>query len=192
MLPEWVIRILESLGLAGAVIFFLLMTVVGLVAYIKSLQARADKIYGYRLQERDALNKALTDNARVLEDMLHVSDERNHLTEAQSELISKQAQAFEILKITVIGQYSNIRDHNSGVAQTVGAMAEAIRVLTSIVVENRAITQTHVAGVQGALNDHKTEIIKCVRDSSDHQVREMRQLVDGLLSRLNSWRRKLS
>jgi hypothetical protein len=37
MIPEWVEKILESLGLPGVVIFFLLFTTFGLVAYIQSL-----------------------------------------------------------------------------------------------------------------------------------------------------------
>lgn len=137
MLPEWINKILEGMGLAGAIIFVLLMTVAGLVAYVKSMQGKADKVYGYRLAERDTLNKALTDAAQVLKDMLEATRDRNDLTEEQGELISKQIYAFELLKASVVGQYENIREHQMAAAQAVSAMADAIRQLSSMVADSR-------------------------------------------------------
>lgn len=177
MMPAWIEKILESMGIAGAIIFVLLLAVSGLVAYIKSLHTKADKVYGYRLAERDTLNKTLSDTAKVLEDVLEQVEERNVLTEQQAELIAKQAQAFELLKVTVISQYDHLREHNNGSAQVVASMADAIRTLSSMVIENRAIAQQHVTSVNGSLNDLKTELIKAVREASDAQIREMRTLL---------------
>lgn len=137
MLPEWITKILQDMGLAGAVIFVLVMTVAGLVAYVRSMQTRADKVYGYRLTERDTLNKALTDASQVLKEMLEATRDRNELTEEQAELISKQVYAFELLKASVIGQYENIREHQVAASQAVTSMAEAIRTLTGMVTESR-------------------------------------------------------
>ena len=181
MFPEWIVKILESLGLPGAIIFVLLFTSAGLIAYIKSLHTKADKIYGYRLAERDTLNKTLTDVAKVLEDVLEQVEERNVLTEQQADLITKQAQAFELLKVTILSQYDNIHDHNRSSAMAVAAMAEAIRTLSSMVVENRAIAQQHVTGVQGSVNDMKTEIVKAVGDASKAQIAEMRTLLGNVV-----------
>lgn len=191
MFPEWIYKILESLGLPGAIIFVLLLTIAALVAYIKSMQAKADKVYGYRLAERDTLNKTLSDTAKVLQGVLEATDERNEITEEQADLISKQAQAFELLKVTVLAQYDNIRDHNQASAMAVTAMADAIRQLSSMVIENRSISQTHVTNVQGSMNDLKTDLVKAVRETGDATVRELRTLL-GNVTRIEHRRKKPS
>jgi hypothetical protein len=177
MMPEWIIKILESMGVAGAIIFVLMTTVVALVAYIRSMQAKADKIYGYRLQERDTLNKALTDSAAVLKDMLRVTEERNELTEDQAKLLERQSQAFELLKVTVLAQYESIRDHNGNSAQVIGAMAEAIRSLTSIAMENRTIALGQVQSVQKTIDEMSLGIREAIRASSQSQIVELRNLL---------------
>lgn len=189
MIPEWIVEILKSLGLAGAVIFFLLLTTAGLVAYIRTLHAKADKVYGYRLTERDTLNKTLSDTARVLEDVLQSANERNELTEEQAELIAKQAAAFELLKVTVLAQYDNIKDHNSTTAQVVSSMADAIRSLSAIVIENRSIAKDHVSTIQLAMSELKSEIVRAVGAAGDKQVTEMRNLL-GNVTRIEHRRKK--
>lgn len=180
MLPTWIEKILESMGLAGAIIFVLLLTISGLLAYVRSLHIKADKVYGYRLTERDTLNKALTDTAKVLEDVLQQVEERNELTAEQADLIAKQSAAFELLKVTILAQYDNIRDHNSATAGAVTAMAEAIRTLSTMVIENRSIAQTQVTSVNGSLNSLQNEVVKAVRDCSAEQIKEMRLLLGNV------------
>lgn len=196
MLPDWVIRILESLGLAGAVIFVLMMVVGGLVAYIKTLHAKADKVYGYRLQERDTLNKTLSDNSTALTKIAEQGLERNALTEEQADLIMKQAAAFELLKVTMLSQYDNLKDHNAqshsaqaANAAAVAAMSDAIRTLSAMLLENRAIAQQHVTGVIGSMNDLKTDMVKALRDSQDSVIKELRSLL-GNVTRVEHRRKK--
>lgn len=189
MIPDWVTKILEGLGLPGVIIFFLLLTVAGLVAYVRTLHTKADKVYGYRLAERDTLNKTLTDTAKVLEDLVDQAEERNSLTTQQAELISKQAQAFELLKVTILSQYDNIRDHNNTATTAVASMAEAIRTMSAMLIENRAIAQGHVTSVNGSLNDLKNDLVKAVRECSDSQIKEMRTLL-GNVTRIEHRRRK--
>lgn len=180
MFPEWILKILEGMGLPGAIIFVLLLTIAALVAYIKSMQAKADKVYGYRLGERDTLGKTLSDTAQVLQGVLEATDERNEITEEQADLIQKQAQAFELLKVTILAQYDNIRDHNTAASMAVTAMAEAIRQLSSMIVENRSISTMHVTNVQGTMNALQTELVRAVRESGDATVRELRTLLGGV------------
>lgn len=177
MLPEWIVRILESMGVAGAIIFVLLTTVIALVAYIRSLLARDHKIYGFRLAERDTLNKALTDSAAVLRDMLKVTEDRNELTEEQAKLIDRQAQAFELLKVTVLAQYESIRDHNGNSAQVIGAMAEAIRSLTAIAMENRTIALGQVQAVQKTIDELSMSLREEMRRNSQSHITELRNLL---------------
>lgn len=181
MIPEWISKILESRGLEGAIIFVLLAALVAAVAYIRTLQGKADKVYGFRLAERDTLNKALTDTAKVLSDMLKVTEDRNDLTEEQARLIEKQAQAFELLKVTIIAQYDSIKDHNHASAMAVGAMADAIRQLSTMVVENRMIAQGHVTAVNGAIGELSLALRNTIQASSQAQITEMRNLL-GLVT----------
>lgn len=177
MVPEWIVRLLQEMGVPGGIIFVLLTALVAAIVYIKSMQAKADKVYGYRLQERDTLNKALGDTAKVLADMLKVTEERNDLTEEQARLIEKQAQAFELLKVTVAAQYDNIRDHGTGTAQAVSSMADAIRVLTGMVVENRTIAQAHVNTVGAAIGEMSNSLKGAIQAMSQANITEMRNLL---------------
>ena len=177
MFPEWLVKILESGGLWGAITFVLLVTVMGLVAYIRSMQAKADKVYGYRLAERDTMHKVISDTAKVLADLLKAQEDRNDLTEEQAELISKMSQAFEILKVTIAGQYENIRDHNQAASQAVMSMAEAIRTLTAMVVENRTIATGHVQDVRALMQSSQAEIKKAITDASQAHIVELRSLL---------------
>jgi len=176
-MPAWIEKILENMGVAGAIIFVLLGTIAGLVAYVKSLQGKADKVYGYRLNERDTLNKALTDTAKVLGDMLKATEDRNDLTEEQAELINKQSQAFELLKITILAQYENIDRNNHAVALSVTAMAEAIRVLTSMVNDQRMIVANQVTEVKQAVAQSTADIREFIRVANQSQIVELRNIM---------------
>lgn len=184
MWPEWILKILESMGVAGAIIFVLMAVVAALVAYIRSLLARDQKIYGYRLQERDTLSKALTDSSEVLKDMLKVTEERNELTEEQAKLIERQSLAFELLKVTMLAQYEAIRDHNGNMSQVIGAMAEAIRALTNITMENRGIAMENrtialgqVQSVQRSIDELGSKFREALATSSQSHTAEMRRLL---------------
>jgi hypothetical protein len=183
-MPDWIIRILEGMGVPGAIIFVLMSTVMALIIYVRSMQAKADKIYGYRLQERDTLNKVVSDSAAVLRDMLKVTEERNDLTEEQAKLIERQSQAFELLKVTVLAQYDSIKDHNNVSAQAVTAMADAIRALTTIVMENRMIAMGHVQSVQKSIDDMSVGLKDAIRSASQSQIVELRTLLgDATITR---------
>jgi hypothetical protein len=179
MLPEWAAKILADMGFAGVVIFVQFAAIAGLVAYVKSMQGKADKVYGYRLSERDTLNKVLTDTAHVIEGIVKANEERNDLTEEQAGLIREQAHAFELLKTTILAQYENIKDHNGSMGQIIAAMAEAIRVLNSMLLENRTIAQGHVLDVKSLLGALETNVKQAVSNASQAQMTEMRSILGG-------------
>lgn len=171
MMPDWILRILETAGIWGAIVFVLLLTIGVLVGYIRSMQAKADKVYGYRLAERDTLNKVVSDTAKVLENLLKAQEERNGLTEEHALLIAKMSGAFELLKVTILAQYENIRDHNHASSQAVASMAEAVRTLTSMLLENRQIAASHVQDVKGILQTGMLDISRML----GHSVRRRRK-----------------
>lgn len=178
-MPEWAAKILADMGFSGVVIFVQFAAIMGLVTYIKSMQAKADKVYGYRLSERDTLNKVLSDTAKVIEGIVKANDERNDLTEEQAVLIREQAHAFELLKTTILAQYDNIKDHNGSMGQIITAMAEAIRTLNSMLLENRTIAQSHVLDVKVLLGALETNIKQAVSTASQSQLVEMRSILGG-------------
>lgn len=187
MLPEWIVNVLEKGGLWGAIVFVLLTAVIGLVAYVKSLQAKADKVYGYRLAERDTLNKTLSDSSKVLEGIIKANEDRNLLIEDQADLILRQSHAFELLKTSVLAQYDNIKDHNSASSMAVAAMADAIRALNGMLLENRNLSTVYVNDVKERMSNigqeiHKAndDITKAIGTASQSQMVEMRNLLGSV------------
>jgi len=176
-MPEWIVGLLKEMGIEGGIIFVLMGVVTIMAEVIRRLLQHASKVYSYRLTERDTLNKALTDTARVLADMLEATRDRNDLTEDQADLIAKQSQAFEVLKVTILGQYDNIRSNNTAVAQSVTAMAEAIRALTSLVNDNRGIAINQVTDVKQAVSAAVSEIKESIRIANQAQITEIRTIL---------------
>jgi hypothetical protein len=176
-MPEWITTLLKDMGVAGGIIFVLMTVVTIMSEVIRRLIQHASKVYGYRLTERDTLNKALTDTAKVLADMLEATKDRNDLTEDQADLIAKQSQAFEILKLTILGQYDNIKNNNTAVAQSVTAMAEAIRALTSLVNDNRHVVTNQVTEVKQAISGATAEIKEAIRVANQAQIVEIRNVL---------------
>ena len=177
MFPEWIVKILENLGLPGAIIFFLLLTIGGLSEAIRRMWGHSNKVYGYRLSERDVLNKALTDAASVLADLVKASEERNDLTSEQAELLNKQSQSFELLKVTILAQYDTIRGNHGAIAQTVSSMADAIRTLSAMVQENRSISANMVQDVKNIIAASVGEVKEHNRAQSNSVVAEVRALL---------------
>jgi hypothetical protein len=175
--PEFIIKLLESMGAAGAIIFVLMTVISGLAEVIRRMYSRSNKVYGYRLAERDTLNKALSDTARVLGDMLKATEERNDLTQEQADLILKQSMAFEMLKVTILSQYENIRDNNQAVSQSVAAMADAIRVLTSMVADHRNLAGNQVSELKHAISACMNEVRKEFNDASRAHIIELRKIL---------------
>jgi hypothetical protein len=81
MFPEWVLLILKENGVAGAIVFVLCSVVVALAYVVRSMYNQANKVYGYRLTERDTLTKALNDATAAINAMKVSADERNEVTD---------------------------------------------------------------------------------------------------------------
>lgn len=74
-------------GIEGWIIGVLLFTIGSLSGVIVWMQKRADKIYGYRLAERDTANAALNAAASAQQAQATASRERNQLQEELTETI---------------------------------------------------------------------------------------------------------
>lgn len=123
---------LKGMGVPGAIII-VLMGVITLLAGVIVVQWRqANKVYGFRLAERDVLNSALNDSKTALGAMLDATKERNEITDDLAEVITRQAAAFDQVSDRIRMHYEGLRDDNARLHMVVNAIAESMRVLTGI------------------------------------------------------------
>lgn len=126
-------ELLKEMGLAGTIIS-VLMTVVGILSGVIAKQYQdAQKVYKYRLAERDTLNKALSDNTAILAELSKVMQQRNDTTADLSENISRQAIMFEALRDAGKSNFAVYKDDQHRIEDVVGAIAEAMRNVTRLV-----------------------------------------------------------
>jgi hypothetical protein len=171
---------LKGLGLPGAIIIVLMAVVTVMGTAIGFMWKHSNKVYGYRLAERDVLNKALTDASAVLAGLLKASEERNDLTEELASLIEKQGAAFELLKVTVLAQYDTIKSNQAVAAQAVASLADAVRQLTSMVQENRNQYVAAIDGIRNGFIAAANDIRESNRSTLQSAIVEMRGLLGSV------------
>lgn len=165
-LPEFVLKALAEMGVPGAIIFVLLSVIGAMGTIIVAQWKHSNKVYGYRLTERDTLNKALNDSTSALHDMLKVQEERNEITEDQAELISKQTAAFEILRIMLLAQYENTEKNVGRLSQAVEAISNSLRTINTMMLEEK-----------GATSNRMTELKQAMVSNNQSLVVELRSLI---------------
>lgn len=139
---------LKNAGIYGAIISVLLVTIMGLIAYIRSQNKTAAKIYGYRLQERDAYNTALSDSRAAILAQVEASNERNKLTEELIRVISTSNAQADTLNALLKLQFEFLKDDHGRLNQTVGAMNQVISSMADSVRNLATSSQTIQTGVQ--------------------------------------------
>ncbi len=132
---------LKGMGPAGAFISLQLTAITGLVAAVVLQWKQANKVYGYRLAERDLLNKALTDNTTAINAMTRTAEERNKATHELAEAIDRMASAFERLNDRLGMQHENVKEQLKDSVEAIKSMAEAVRVNTGMVTDIRNYIQ---------------------------------------------------
>lgn len=176
-MPEWIGALLKELGLPGAIIFVLMGVITIESEIIRRLIAHANKVYGFRLAERDTLNKALTDSAKVLADMLEATRDRNDITEELGDLIAKQTAAFELLRVTIANQYENIRQNNADASLAVGSMSESIRALAALVTDGKNAGVLQTSDVKSTVDRIVSDVKEFVRVANMSQIAEIRNIM---------------
>jgi hypothetical protein len=136
-MSEFVNSTLKEMGVAGAAISVLLTAVSGLVAAVVFQWRQANKVYGFRLAERDTLNKALTDNTAAINAMVRATEERNRVTQELAAAIAKQATAFERVNDRLEFYHEDNREKLTDIRKVIEVMSEAVRVNTGMVTDVR-------------------------------------------------------
>lgn len=186
-IPEWIQTTLASQGSLGVLVYVLITIVLALSFTNWHQYKQANKVYGYRLAERDTLTKALTDTTHVISDMLKDAEEDNTLTKELADLLNGQAGELESVRQAVVRIGESVRDNHMmamdsarAAAQAVAAMAESIRALNSVVMENRI-----------AVTEQLQAVRQCVVISEQAVKNELRQLI-GLESTVVIKKRRIA
>lgn len=163
-----VTTVLHGMGLAGAVITVLLSVVGSLAAVIVWMQRRADKVYGYRLAERDALNKALTEAASAQQAQAAATSERNQLQDQLSETITSLTQSIALFIERQTVHHEHLVTDQGRMITVIDAIAEAMRnaSLTTTGVKDKLDTLLNqLPGMTKELKEHIRELAKDIEDA---------------------------
>jgi hypothetical protein len=136
-MSELVTDTLRNMGPAGAAISVMLTAVTALTGAIIFQWKQANKVYGYRLAERDALNKALTESSAAINAFTKIHEERTEKVSELVDVISRQTIGLDHLKLQLDDMKVCIKDQTSAFA----SLAEAVRTCTGIVTDTRNYIQ---------------------------------------------------
>lgn len=184
MIPDWIVHILQGMGGVGAVIFAL-ATALGMSIGANVQQWRhSNRVYSYRLAERDTLKDALNNAGKVIQEVLEDAETRNDLGEELADLLAKQAAAMELMRQHIGHQFGNLQsahssqlDNGKNVASAVSAMADAIRQLHALVMENRVTWSEHVNSIRSQIQTAADAVKGQVAASEANIRNDMRQLI---------------
>lgn len=161
-----------GMGIEGKIISTLMSVIVVLASVIAYQHRQANKIYGYRLRERDTLNKALSDSSAAQTALIKANEEHSDVIEGFGDLIAKQSIAFDLVSERIKNQHEMIRDNNARIELVISAMAESTRQIVGIVTDIRNMQantceeiKTHINNSMSALNNEITKSISNVTSS---------------------------
>jgi len=130
--------VLQTMGVAGAIISVLMGVVAVLSTVIVFQYKHAMKVYGFRLSERDVLNAALTSSTSAIKENAELVEQRNKALVELSVAMRELSGSLEQLRDRVSLQYEFLTREMDRQAQVVSAVAEANRVLSSMTADNRS------------------------------------------------------
>lgn len=128
---------LETLGAAGTFISLMATAIVALASAVGIQWRQANKVYGYRLTERDTLKDALNGNTKAMADQTEAAKERNRVIEDLAEAVEKLAVAFDRMNDRLVYQYEQTRDQRRDEVQVISEMAQAVRTQTAMLTDVR-------------------------------------------------------
>jgi len=154
---------LKSMGIAGAIII-VLMGVITLLGGIIAIQWKhANKVYGYRLAERDTLNAALNESKTAVAAMAVASKERNDITDEMAEVIAKQAHSFDALSDRIRMHYERLIDDNTRLNFVVSSLSESARIIVGQSTDIKTKIESNekaIAAVNDVLDELRGAIVR--------------------------------
>lgn len=128
---------LRGMGTEGAIITTLMGVVSILSGVIYTMYSRANKIYGYRLKERDVLTTALNSSTSAAKEHTRSMENRSAAIAALASAVKDQSASFEHLRDRVMMQYEFLSKEFDRHTQVIEAMAEANRAIAAMIAENK-------------------------------------------------------
>jgi hypothetical protein len=140
-MSDLVTAALKDLGAAGAAISVLMGTVGTLAAAVVVLWRRGNKVQEEttkaRLLERDAFAKIVGDNTAAYTKIADATAQRNRVTEELADAIKAQAASSAMVNERVSFYHADNKEKLKDLSDTVGSMADAVRVNTGMVTDVR-------------------------------------------------------
>ena len=136
---SFVEKTLSAMGLPGAIISVLIGVIIVLAGIIAYQYRRDNKIYGYRLQERDTLKDTLNDTANANKDLARSTSSYSESVRDLAMAMREQSAAFETLSERIKLQYDFLKDDASRQHSVISSSSEAVRVLTGTLSEVRTL-----------------------------------------------------
>jgi F0F1-type ATP synthase membrane subunit b/b' len=137
-------------GAASAFIGMMGTAVVALASAVGFQWKQANKVYGYRLKERDDLRDALNAATKSQEAATRSAEERNRVTQELAEAMRELANSIENLQQRLAMQHEHARDQSREQARSIddnvkaiGGLADALRVNTGVVTDIRNHLSKH-------------------------------------------------
>lgn len=151
-------------GVTGAIIGVLMGVVGVLAAAIVVMQRRADKVYGYRLTERDTLKDALHEAATAIDAQANATRERNVIMDELAQTIRESTQATALLVERLTLQHGHLMSDQDKTATVIASIADAMR---NAALQTSGVKQSVdllVAGVPGMTSELKSHITRALED----------------------------
>ena len=161
-------------GLPGAIIGTLTGVVIILVSAIVYMQRRADKVYGYRLAERDTLGASLHEASTAINNQATATRERNIVMDELAETIRESTQANLLLVERLTLQHEFLAGEHGKTATVIASIAEAMR---NAVLQTSGVKQSvdgllmGVPGMTKELRDHIEKLVNEVRAAAQTEAR---------------------
>lgn len=128
--PSWIVTLLQQYGLAGLVIFVL----AGVVWILYQALAKSNDS---RLNEREIMIRALSDDTAAIRENAKATMDRNEVTKLLADSIARQSGTFELFMQKVDMQNESVREKLNTQAEVFSQMSEAMRNTTAAVREMR-------------------------------------------------------
>lgn len=133
-MPDWVVTILQSHGLAGLVI-------VALGYAVMYQHSFGVKVNESRLSEKELLIKTIEANTSAVRENARATEERNRVTEHLADAIEKLATAFEVFALKAETHHENVREKLSDQKLVIDSVAEASRTNTGVIRDLRSLLE---------------------------------------------------
>lgn len=156
-------------GVAGSIIGILMGVVTILAGVIVYMQKRADKVYGYRLAERDTLKDALHEATDAANAQAAATRERNVIMDELAHTIQESSQATTLLVERLTFQHSHLMTDQEKTAQVIASISDAMRnaaLQTSGVKQSVDLLLQGVPGMTAELKAHIQRALEDVQNAS--------------------------